>query len=313
MSEKKNHKIERVEKLPDSEAKIIGEISLDFLNSCRKDALKHLNSHLSLPGFRKGLVPDDILIKTLGEGAVLAESAEVAIAKAYGEIILESGLKPITRPEIKITKRQMKIMEELIKATEIKFPERFVESESTHMLAHFKEDIKKAGIKWEEYLDKVKKSEEEVRDSFKEQIIYRAKAELIVMKIAEKENLKTYGEVFDLLEKQEPASASRFRLISFPSDSKSIMPCSEVSTISPPADSRIFKTSECGCPYELSLPAEMTEYSGETASANESEVEVREPWCPTFKTSASISCGREIKMFSVLIPASPVKRKEDSP
>lgn len=240
MSEEKNFKIEKVEKLPDSEAKISGEISLHALSLAREKALKHLNSHLDLPGFRKGLVPEDILIKTVGEGAILEETAEIALSKVYGEILKESGLKPITRPEIKILKlapgiplsfeitvvtepefdlpdykklvsevkeedkdkKQMKILETLVKETKINFPKRFTDAESAHMMSHFKQDVAKAGIKFEEYLEKVKKTEEEVLTSFKEQIIYRAKAELIVAKIAEKENLKTYGDVFDFLEKE---------------------------------------------------------------------------------------------------------------
>lgn len=237
VSEQKHYKIEKVEELPDSEAKIFGEIGLDFLNQCRKDALKHLNTHLDLPGFRKGLVPEDILVKKVGEGSILEETAEVALGREYGNILKSSELKPITRPEIKIIKlapgiplsfeitvatepvfelpdykkiasdvkeedkekKQLQIIEALIKATEINFPKRFTDSESAHTLSHFKQDVEKAGIKWGEYLDKVKKTEDEVQESFKEQIIYRAKAELIVAKIAEKESLKTYGEVFDFL------------------------------------------------------------------------------------------------------------------
>lgn len=238
MTQEKNFKIEKVEKLPDSEAQIFGEISLDFLTKCREDALKHLNTHLDLPGFRKGMVPEDILVKTVGVGVVLEETAEVALAKEYGNILKDSELKPITRPEIKITKlapgiplefqitvatepeftlpdykkiageiketevdkKQAAILEALVKETKLELPKRFVDSESSHMLSHFKQDIAKAGIKWEEYLDKVKKTEDEVRESFKGQIIYRAKAELIIGKIAEKENLKTYGDVFNFLE-----------------------------------------------------------------------------------------------------------------
>ncbi|MCR4279414.1 MAG: hypothetical protein NUV78_01610 [Candidatus Zambryskibacteria bacterium] len=240
MTQEKNFKIEKVEKLPDSEAQILGEISLDFLTKCRKDALKHLNAHLDLPGFRKGMVPEDILVKTVGAGAVLEETAEVALGREYGNILKESELKPITRPEIKITKlapgiplefqitvatvpefalpdykkiasevketeadkKQAAILEALVKETKLELPKRFIDSESAHMMEHFKQDVDKAGIKWEEYLDKVKKTEDEVRESFKGQVTYRAKAELIIGKIAEKKGLKTYGDVFTFLEKK---------------------------------------------------------------------------------------------------------------
>ncbi len=232
-------KIEKIEKLPNSEALIKGEITLDFLNLCKKDATKHLNEHINLPGFRKGMVPEEILLKTVGEMAVLEETAEIAMSKAYGEIILESKLRPITRPNISITKlapgiplefkinlvlepefdlpdykkiasetkdenaenRKLKILENIVKETKLVLPQKFVEAEAHHMLHHFKQDVDKAGIKWEAYLEQVKKTEEEVKNSFAEQIDNRTKAELIIGKIAEENKLNTYKEVFEFLEK----------------------------------------------------------------------------------------------------------------
>ncbi len=247
----KNFKIEKIEKLPDWEAEVRGEISLEFLNECRKDALKHLNEHLNLPGFRRGQVPEEVLAKSFGEMKVLEETAEVALGKVYGEIIAESKLRPITRPYISITKmapgiplefimklvlepefelpdykkigsevveesastrdgeptrdgdkekRRLKILENLTKETKLDIPAKFVNAETNHMLEHFKQDIEKAGMKWAEYLEKIKKTEEEVKESWKEQVISRAKSELILAKIASTEKLKTYQEVFELLE-----------------------------------------------------------------------------------------------------------------
>lgn len=205
----------------------------------KKDALKHLNEHLNLPGFRKGMIPEDILVKTVGEMAVLEENAEIAMGKVYGDIILESKLRPITRPQIAITKlapgiplefkinlvlepkfalpdykkiasetkdgdaekRKLLILENIVKETKIELPKKFLQAESHHMLHHFKQDVAKAGIKWEEYLEKVKKNEEEVEKSFAEQIESRTKAELIIGKIAEENKLNTYKEVFEFLEK----------------------------------------------------------------------------------------------------------------
>lgn len=235
----KNFKIEKVEMLPDSEATISGEIALDYLNSCRKDALKHLNEHVNLPGFRKGMVPEDILVKNVGEMAVLEEAAEIAMGRAYKDIILESKLAPITRPQISITKmapgiplefkinlilepeyslpnyrqiasevkeddtekRRLQILEKIIEATKVEVPKKLVEMEARHSLHHFKHDAEKAGIKWEDYLNKTKKTDEEILESFKQSVINNFKAEFIIGKIAEKENLKTYKEVFEFLEK----------------------------------------------------------------------------------------------------------------
>ncbi len=246
MAEKHVHhfKIEKVEKLPDSEAVITGEISLAFLAECRVKALEHLNAHFSLPGFRKGQIPEATLIKEIGEMGVLAETAEIAIAGQYGHIVEESKLRPITRPEISITKlapgiplsfkmtlvlepeiklpnykklaeeimnaepkeedaekRRIKIVEAIVKETKIELPPKFVVGEINHILEHFKQDLEKAGLNWENYLQKVEKTEDEIKETWREHVVARAKTEFVLAKIAETENLKTYPEVFALLEK----------------------------------------------------------------------------------------------------------------
>lgn len=256
-----NFEIKKIEKLPDSEAEIQGEVSLDFLNICRVEALKHLNKSVKLPGFREGQVPEEVLIKTVGEMVVVEETAEIALAKEYGNIIEASKLKPMTRPQITITKlapkiplefkmkvvvepefdlpdykkvakdviekenaepkapsdekkedaekheekslekTRLKMMEAIIKATKLELPKRFIDEEVEHTLHHFRHDLENAGIKFDAYLEQIKKTEDEVKESWREQIADRAKSEMIFSKIAEKENLKTHKEVFELLEK----------------------------------------------------------------------------------------------------------------
>jgi FKBP-type peptidyl-prolyl cis-trans isomerase (trigger factor) len=235
-----NFKITKTEKLPDWEAQILGEIPWDYLSECRKEAIKHLKSHLNMPGFRPGQVPDDVVVKTVGESRILEEAAEVALGKEYQHIVEESKLRPIMRPQIMVTKmgpgiplefkvqlllepefelpdykklaaevteeegekKRLKILENISKATELELPKKFVEAEVHHMLHHFQNDLEKAGIKWEPYLEQIKKTEEEVKKDWRESVETRAKNELILTKIAEKESLKTYREVFDLLEKK---------------------------------------------------------------------------------------------------------------
>lgn len=94
--------------LPNSMAEITGELSLEFLNVCRKDAIKALNDRADIPGFRKGFIPEDILVKRLGEMNILEETAEVALGREYENILKEAGkdkkLLTIGRPSIAITK-----------------------------------------------------------------------------------------------------------------------------------------------------------------------------------------------------------------
>ncbi len=186
------------------------------------------------------MVPEDMLLKTVGEMAILEETAEIALAKEYGNIITETSLKPITRPEISVTKlapgiplefkimlilepeielpdykklakeikegdkekRRMQIIEKIVTATKLDLPVKLIESEVSHTLHHFKHDLEKANLKWEEYLNKAEKTEEEIKKTWREHIALRSKTEFILSKIALAENLATLAEVVEFLEKE---------------------------------------------------------------------------------------------------------------
>lgn len=104
MKESKRFTITKTEKLPNSEALVTGEISLPFLVELRPEAIKHLGEHVKIPGFRPGKIPEDVLIKNLGEMKVLEEVAELALAREFNNIVKEAKLTSIGRPEISITK-----------------------------------------------------------------------------------------------------------------------------------------------------------------------------------------------------------------
>ncbi len=88
-----------------------------------------------------------------------------------------------------IEKRRAAIMEELLKNTKIELPEILVTSETEKSLAQMKDDIARAGHKFEDYLTQVKKSEEDLKKDFKESSEKKAKIQLIFNKIAEVEKL----------------------------------------------------------------------------------------------------------------------------
>lgn len=87
-------------------------------------------------------------------------------------------------------KRRLSIINELIKETEINVPKVLVESELFKMLGQFKDDVVRAGMKWEDYLKNIKKSEEDIKNEWKDKALDRAKAELIVAKIAVEEKIE---------------------------------------------------------------------------------------------------------------------------
>ncbi|MBX4195908.1 hypothetical protein KW796_03090 [Candidatus Parcubacteria bacterium] len=266
----------KVEKLPDSRAVVTGELTLEILSESRQSALKAINGRIKVPGFRAGNIPENVLVKQLGEMRILEEVAEVALAHAYGEIMREAKLSPIGRPEVSITKlapgiplefkiavtlepefilpdykkiaresvkteetliitdaeidavlaeimkqgwkpptkegediretvkknlmeekkyrakekRRITIIEALVKAAEIKIPQLLIDAELDKMVAQFKDDVVRHGMKWDEYLSSIKKTESDIRAEWKEKAENRAKSELIIDKIAGAEKLE---------------------------------------------------------------------------------------------------------------------------
>ena len=83
---------------------ITGSIAAEVWGKYRAEAIKHINEHIAVDGFRKGLVPENILIAKVGEMAVLEEMAELALSKAYLDIIIENKIDSIGKPEIQVTK-----------------------------------------------------------------------------------------------------------------------------------------------------------------------------------------------------------------
>lgn len=93
-----------VETLPASQVKISGELPYIEVASERNAALIELGRDVEIDGFRKGHIPEALLIKHLGEMHILAEMAERAIAHAYPHILEEHDIDAIGHPQIEITK-----------------------------------------------------------------------------------------------------------------------------------------------------------------------------------------------------------------
>lgn len=93
-----------VEKQEGSQVKITGEIPYAELLQERAGAIKALGKNVKIDGFRAGKVPEAVLVKNIGEMAILAEMAERAIAHMYPHILEEHDIDAIGYPQISITK-----------------------------------------------------------------------------------------------------------------------------------------------------------------------------------------------------------------
>ena len=93
-----------VKKLPKSEVEIEGELEADVFESYFAKALKKLGENLEVDGFRKGKVPEAVMLSKIPEISILEEMAQMALSEYYPKIIEEEKIDAISRPDISITK-----------------------------------------------------------------------------------------------------------------------------------------------------------------------------------------------------------------
>ncbi len=94
----------KINKLPKSEIEIEGELAAEILEQFFTQALKKIAETAEIDGFRKGKVPESILLSKIPEIQILEEAAEMALGEHYPKIIAEQNLDVISRPAITITK-----------------------------------------------------------------------------------------------------------------------------------------------------------------------------------------------------------------
>lgn len=85
--------------------------------------------------------------------------------------------------------RRMEILKSITEKTEMELPDILVRSELERMLSQFKYDVSQMGIKFEDYLKHVKKTEEEIRKEWEKDAENKAKGQLVLSKIAQVEKL----------------------------------------------------------------------------------------------------------------------------
>jgi FKBP-type peptidyl-prolyl cis-trans isomerase (trigger factor) len=94
----------KINKLPASSVEIEGGIDWADFEKNRPEAVKNLGANFEMPGFRKGHIPENILLKNIPDIKILEEMTELALPKIYLKIIEEHKIDAIGRPEISITK-----------------------------------------------------------------------------------------------------------------------------------------------------------------------------------------------------------------
>ena len=92
----------QVEKLEKNMAKLTIEVPADDLEKALQSAYMKQKNKISLPGFRKGKVPRQMIEKMYGAEIFYDDAANALIPKAYADAYDECELEIVSRPEIDV-------------------------------------------------------------------------------------------------------------------------------------------------------------------------------------------------------------------
>ena len=92
------------ENLSPTRVKLTIEVPFEEFKASLDAAYKTIGSQITIPGFRKGKVPAVIVDQRVGRSAVLDEAINSALPTWYGQAIEETQIRPLSQPEIDLTK-----------------------------------------------------------------------------------------------------------------------------------------------------------------------------------------------------------------
>lgn len=124
-------------------------------------------------------VVDDEFVKSFGK----FENVEEFKKKIHDNIKME---KETTKKD----KQRLAIIEQIVADSKIDVPEILINSEIQKMMYKLEADITNMGFKMEDYLKQINKTPEDISKEWRGDAEKRAKLELIIHNISEKENLK---------------------------------------------------------------------------------------------------------------------------
>ncbi len=131
---------------------------------------------------------DDTFAQSFGENFKTLNDLKTKVKE---NLTLEKKSKLIER-------KRTNILEKLVSETKIIIPEALIKDELERMKAQMKADVERFGGKWEDYLIHLKKTEEDLKEEWKDVANKRVSSQLIVSQIAKEENIKITKEEIDI-------------------------------------------------------------------------------------------------------------------
>ena len=93
----------KIEKLDNNQVKLEITVGADKFEEGMQKAYFKNAKHFSVPGFRKGKAPRNIVEKHYGEGVLYEDAFNSIVPEIYDEIIKENNLEVVSHPDIDIT------------------------------------------------------------------------------------------------------------------------------------------------------------------------------------------------------------------
>jgi trigger factor len=80
--------------LEDHQAKLTVEVEPDLLEGAKRRAARRIANRVKIPGFRPGKAPYQVIVRQIGDAAILEEALEILVDDIYPKAIEEANIHP---------------------------------------------------------------------------------------------------------------------------------------------------------------------------------------------------------------------------
>ena len=92
----------QVEKMEKNMAKLTIEVSAEDLDKAMQNAYQKAKGRISIPGFRKGKAPRQLIEKMYGKEVFYNDAIDAMLPSAYSDAVEECGEEIVSHPQIDV-------------------------------------------------------------------------------------------------------------------------------------------------------------------------------------------------------------------